>query len=344
MKNILFSLAFWALMVLSQFTTPVWAAPTNTSDLAFQMNAQMGRGLNILSADPVWRDPAKARMTEKHFAQIKAAGYGNVRIAIHPFGHVIDQKTFALDPQLFTTLDWAVKEALKNHLIPIVDFHEHHAMGNDPLGKKAMFLAMWKQIAEHGKDYPPEMLFEICNEPNMKPEIWNELQEAARQVIRESNPHRTLIIGTINGNGITFLKDLKLPADDQNIIVAIHYYSPIQFTHQGAPWSKNNKDLKDIHWTGTEAQQRAVMADFDVAQKWSQENHRPLTLGEFGAYETGAMKDRQLWTDFIARQAEQRGWSWSYWQFDSDFIAYDIDHDHWVKPIQDALIPPAKTH
>lgn len=344
MQKLLLSPALWAVIILSQFNVPAWAESTSGAEQAFRLNTQMGRGLNILSADPVWRNPIKARMTDKHFAQIKAAGYGNVRIAIHPFGHVSDQKTFALDPKFFITLNWAIKEALRNHLIPIVDFHEHHAMGNDPLGKKPMFLAMWKQIAEHGKDYPPEVLFEICNEPNMKPEIWNELQEAARQLIRESNPHRTLIIGTINGNQIMFLKDLKLPADDQNIIVAIHYYSPIQFTHQGAPWSKNNKDLKDIHWTATEAQQQAVMADFDVAQKWSKELNRPLTLGEFGAYEKAAMKDRQVWTDFVARQAEKRGWSWSYWQFDSDFIAYDIDQDHWVKPIQDALIPLAKTN
>jgi endoglucanase len=127
----------------------------------------------------------------------------------------------------------------------------------------------------------------------MKPEIWNEIQEEARQIIRESNPHRTLIIGTINGNQIQFLKDLKLPAADQNIIIAIHYYSPIQFTHQGAPWSKNNKDLKDIHWNATEAQQQAVINDFDVAQKWSKENNQPLTLGEFGAYEKAELKDRQ---------------------------------------------------
>lgn len=310
------------------------------ADLPFTLNHRMGRGLNILSDDPVWKDPAKAKIQARHFKLIKEAGFGNVRIAIHPFEALANNNDFTLNPKFFTTLDWAVGEALKNGLIPIVDFHEHHQMGMNPLSKKDKFLAVWRQIAEHGKDYPSDVLFEICNEPNMKPEIWNELQEAARQVIRESNPHRTLIIGAINGNQIEYLRDLQIPASEQNVIVAIHYYMPIQFTHQGAPWSKKNKDLKDIAWTATEAEQHAVTADFDIAQQWSQQNHRPLTLGEFGAYEKADMKHRQLWTDFIARQAEKRGWSWTYWQFDSDFVAYDMKADRWVTPIKDALVPP----
>jgi endoglucanase len=42
---------------------------------------------------------------------------------------------------------------------------------------------------------------------------------------------------------------------------------------------------------------------------------------------------------YQTRQAESLGWSWGYWQFDSDFIVYDIDRDGWVEPIRAALIP-----
>ena len=65
-----------------------------------------------------------------------------------------------------------------------------------------------------------------------------------------------------------------------------------------------------------------------------------MFLGEFGAYEKGDMPSRVRWTDFVTRQAEKLGWSWAYWQFDSDFIVYDIDNERWVEPIRDALIPP----
>jgi endoglucanase len=315
------------------------AQDRNTTAYAFEQNQGLGRGLNILSADPMWTAPEKARMKDKHFAQIRAAGFGNVRIAVNPFRFAARDDSHALDPKFFVTLDWAVQEALKNKLMPIIDLHQHHEMGQDPLGTRGVFLASWRQIAAHYRDAPQEVLFEIANEPNMKPEIWNELQESARQIIRETNPQRTLIIGTVYGNQINYLKDLKLPDADRNIIVAVHYYSPIQFTHQGAPWSKQNKDLKNISWQATPAEQQAVSLDFDVAQAWSKAAQRPITLGEFGAYEKAALPHRVLWTDFVARQAEKRGWSWSYWQFDSDFIAYDLDQDRWFQPIRQALVP-----
>jgi hypothetical protein len=41
----------------------------------------------------------------------------------------------------------------------------------------------------------------------------------------------------------------------------------------------------------------------------------------------------------VARAAEKRGWSWAYWQFDSDFILYDMAKGAFVQPILDALIP-----
>jgi endoglucanase len=73
-----------------------------------------------------------------------------------------------------------------------------------------------------------------------------------------------------------------------------------------------------------------------------QKHNRPLTLGEFGAYEKADMDSRIKWTNYVARQAEKNGWSWSYWQFDSDFILYDLDNENWVEQIKNALIPSSK--
>jgi len=315
-------------------------AQENQADrFAFEQNKRLGRGVNIIGYDAIWTDASKVRMTEKHFKLLKDSGFDNVRIVIMPFKFSMKDANFTIDPKFYKTLDWVINQALKNKLIAIVDFHEHSAMQNDPVGLKPMFLSMWKQIADHCKNYSNDVLFEIANEPNMKPEIWNDIHSAAYKIIRESNPNRTLIIGTINGNQIMYLKDLVLPENDRNIIVAVHYYSPIQFTHQGAPWSVNTKDLSGITWTNSASEEKAVNDDFDVAQEWSKKYHRPLTLGEFGAYEKADMASRVRWTNFIARQAEARNWSWSYWQFDSDFIVYDIDKGEWVKPILNALIP-----
>ena len=335
--NIIFSIV--SLLILG---STVSAQKSNRSNYAFEQNKRLGRGVNIIGYDPLWKDSSKARMKARHFKLIKEAGFNNVRIVIAPFRFSMGDSAYTIKSDFFVTLDWAIKEALKNKLMAIVDFHEHGAMGKDPLGTKPKLLAMWRQIAEHCKGYSNDVLFEIANEPNMKPEIWNAIHQEAYQILRASNPARTIIIGTINGNQIKFLPDLTLPEKDRNIIVAIHYYSPMQFTHQGAPWSVRNKDLSGIKWTQTKAEEDSVKADFDFAQQWSIRNNRPLTLGEFGAYDKADMDSRIKWTNYIARQAEARNWSWSYWQFDSDFILYDMNKDEWVEAIKKALIPPKK--
>ena len=40
----------------------------------------------------------------------------------------------------------------------------------------------------------------------------------------------------------------------------------------------------------------------------------------------------------VARQAEKLGFSWAYWQFDSDFVLYNIAGDSWNEPIRQALV------
>jgi endoglucanase len=249
---------------------------------------------------------------------------------------------FTLNAAFFDALDWAIHQSLTNNLMAIVDFHEHSAMAKDPLGLKPKFLACWEQIATHCKNYSNDVLFEIANEPNMKPEIWNEIHSEASKILRKSNPDRTLVIGSINGNQIKFLQDLVLPENDRNIIVSVHYYMPIEFTHQGASWSPKNKDLSGIEWTNQKSEEQAIRNDFDMGQEWSKKHNRPLHLGEFGAYEKAGMASRVRYTKFVAREAEKRNWSWSYWEFNAGFGIFDVQKNEWKKELLEALIPPKK--
>jgi endoglucanase len=84
-----------------------------------------------------------------------------------------------------------------------------------------------------------------------------------------------------------------------------------------------------------------VADDFSGADRWAKAHNRPILLGEFGAYDKGAINLRALYTAHAARTAESLGWAWAYWQFDSDFIVWDMAKDAWVEPIRNALIPDA---
>ena len=172
--------------------------------------------------------------------------------------------------------------------------------------------------------------------------VWNDLLAEALAVIRRTNPTRNVIIGPAFWNNVGWLPKLVLPGDDRHIIVTVHYYLPMRFTHQGARWTPEYVNLSGITW-GTPQDLATLDQDFDAVQKWARENDRPILLGEFGAYDKGPMESRVKYTAAVARAAEKRGWAWAYWQFDSDFIVYDIDKDQWVEPIRDALIPTADT-
>jgi endoglucanase len=315
-------------------------SPTPNAADASALNRRLGRGVNILGYDPSWVSPVNARMRAHHFRLIKQAGFDSVRINLHPLRDTRVGPNERLPDAWFHTLDWAVSQALAHHLLVVLDLHESEAISNDPAGNRQRFLSEWRQIADRYRGSPNEVVFELLNEPNRKltPALWNQYLGDALAVIRASNPNRTVIIGPGRSNSIRGLDELTLPPGDRNVIVTIHYYEPFEFTHQGAPWV-GRQDQVGVHWTGTRAEMQAVRRDFDVARRWALEHDRPLYLGEFGAYEAGDLADRVAWTEFVAREAERRGWSWSYWQFDSDFIAYDIPGQQWVEPIRNALVP-----
>jgi endoglucanase len=306
---------------------------------AFEQNRRLGRGVNIIGYDPIWRSRDQAHFQDKHFQALKTAGFQSVRVNLHPFRYMNPTNGWALDSKWLQTLDWAVDRGTAAGLQVILDFHEFNRMGEEPEKHKPQFLAFWEQLAEHCKNAPNSVLFEILNEPNKKltPALWNQYLAEALAVIRKTNPTRTVVVGPAFWNSVDHLQELELSEGDRHLIVTVHYYKPMSFTHQGAAWT-DQKDKTGIEW-GTEAERKAVANDFATVAAWAKAHDRPILLGEFGAYDKGPMEARARYTAVVARTAEAAGWSWAYWQFDSDFILWDMKSDSWVEPILHALIP-----
>jgi endoglucanase len=207
---------------------------------------------------------------------------------------------------------------------------------------KAALTDFWLQVGKRYRFTPNTVIYELLNEPHgqLTPEVWNGFMAEELKAIRRYNPQRTVIVGPAMWNGIGALDQLVLPEDDKNLIVTVHYYLPMEFTHQGASWAGDHlKSLHGVTW-GTPADIARVDADFDGVQRWSKAHHRPIFLGEFGALEHSPIAMRALYDRTVARAAEARGWAWAYWQFDGNFIVWDMEKNGWVRPILDALVPP----
>jgi endoglucanase len=299
---------------------------------------EMQRGVNIIGYDPIWNNFSRRRFKQRYFKMLHDAGFNIVRVNLQAFRHMDNLNR--LSPEWFKTLDWVVDNALANGLTVILDEHDYVPCGEDAVMCRTKLMAFWEQVAPRYKNEPNRVLFEILNEPNraVTTELWNSMLKEALGIIRATNPERNVVIGPSWWNNINSLKTLELPKEDRHIIVTVHYYLPMRFTHQGAPWNKETAHLSGITW-GREADKQAVLADFAGVQAWSKANDRPILLGEFGAYDKADMDSRAKYTATVARTAESLGWAWTYWQFDSDFILYDVDKDQWVEPIRKALVP-----
>lgn len=306
----------------------------------FDQIKTMARGVNVIGYDPLWRDFDRARFKERHFQRIHDGGFQTLRVNLQAISHMDEANR--LDPAWLKTLDWVVNNALANHLTIILDEHDYNVCGKGAETCKPKLMAFWQQIAEHYQDAPASVLFEILNEPNtqLTAEVWNDWIKQALAIIRKSNPTRNVVIGPAAWNNIHSLDKLELPENDRQIIVTVHYYLPMSFTHQGASWVKSSANLSGVTW-GTDAEKQKVNDDFAGVQQWSKAKKRPILLGEFGSYDRGGadMDSRVRYTSYVARTAESLGWAWAYWQFDSDFIVYDMKADEWIKPIWKALIP-----
>jgi endoglucanase len=312
---------------------------------AFEVNKKLGRGINLGNAleapsEGKWGVTLKAEW----FRIIKEAGFDSVRVPIRWSAHAMKDSPYTIDEEFFKRVDWVVKNAQANNLCVVINVHHYEEIFDDPNGQRERLVGLWKQIAERYKDTPETVVFELLNEPHNKLDAtkWNAILAEALEEVRSSNPDRVVMIGPGRYNNIDELEKLELPADDRNIIVSCHYYSPFKFTHQGAEWvGDKSKAWLGTKWTGSAEEKSAIERDFDKASQWGQANARPINIGEFGAYNKADMDSRALYTSFVARTAEQRGFSWMYWEFCSGFGAYDKDAGKWREPLLKALVAPA---
>jgi endoglucanase len=61
-------------------------------------------------------------------------------------------------------------------------------------------------------------------------------------------------------------------------------------------------------------------------------------VGEFGAFSGADMASRARWTACVRTEAERLGMSWAYWEFGTDFGAFDPGRGTWREPLRRALL------
>ncbi|MCA1454367.1 glycoside hydrolase family 5 protein [Bradyrhizobium sp. BRP22] len=327
-------------LALLAFVLAAWSPQAHGSEQgAFRDTAALGRGINILGYDGIWQGAENAPFRLENLTAIQKAGFSHVRINFFGFKYMDSENV--LDEIVLRRLDTVIEEVLARKLIPILDEHDTDFCQRNISGCAEKLKSFWAQIASRYAGKYPALIFEILNEPggHMTSAEWNSLLNECLGIVRVTNPERTVIAAVLNTDDAP-IDELVLPAGDRKLIVTFHYYAPIRFTHQGAPWSRTFSKIGPLDW-GTPEDEAKIVADFSRIALWSQREKRPIYLGEFGVYERAPSRSRLRYLSFVARNADRFGWAWAYWQFDHDFAAFDSARQIWNWDVLRALIPSA---
>ncbi len=289
--------------------------------------------------------------------QAAAEGFDHIRIPIS-WHHYLSRKDgkLSISPELTDEIDPIIDRALEKGLHVIIDWHHFDELTSDPDSYQLRFVDGWKVIAKRYADRSENLWFELINEPKdeLTTERLNILQAHAIDAIRRIAPDRTLLVTTGLWGAINELPKLRLPADEDNLIVTVHNYEPFNFTHQGASWT-GMSDLKHVRYPGPPETPLAVpdsMKDrgditgfihsyntlpedknpsslsaikprFDEAKKWSEASGRPVHLGEFGVVTTADPDDRVRYVRDMRTLAESHDIPWTLWDWKAGFAYWD---------------------
>lgn len=302
----------------------------------------LGRGVNMgnmLEApnEGEWGETIQ----EEYFSLIRNKGFDTVRIPIRWSNHALTASPYTIDTAFFNRVDLVVGWALAQNLNVIINIHHYQEIMDNPAGHKQRFIELWKQIANRYKTYSNTLYYELLNEPNgnLNATTWNSYLADAVTAIRAIDTTHTLIIGGVNWNNAYALNDLQIPAGETKVMATFHFYSPFNFTHQGAEWVSPSPPL-GVQWPGANvsAACQAIRDELDVAKNWSQAHGNiPVLMGEFGAYSKADLTSRANWTAYVRKQAETRGFYWTYWEFSSGFGVYDNGSGQWNAQLAAAL-------
>jgi Endoglucanase len=305
---------------------------------SFAVNKMLGRGMNLGNMlDAPSEGEWGVTLDSAYFPLIKSKGFTSVRIPVRwsTAARMDTAAPYTVHPAFLARVKWAIDQALKNGLAAVVNVHHYNELFDNPDGQHDRFVSIWKQAAPLFKNYPDSLVFEILNEPNTNLTMskWNSLLNETLDTIRHSNPKRCVMVGTAEWGGIGSLGALKLPKNDPNLILTVHYYLPFTFTHQKASWVKGSAQW-EVGWTGDYFERKSIADDFEYVAQYAKENNVPVYVGEFGANKGADMASRARWTAYCTGLFKRMGFSWSYWEFCSNFGIYDPD----AKKIRDTLV------
>ncbi|MBQ6136603.1 MAG: DUF2341 domain-containing protein, partial [Kiritimatiellae bacterium] len=277
---------------------------------------------------------------ESTYTGLKAKGFDHIRLPVD-FRNYYDRSSNALKSNI-ADIDSILDLCELHQLYVCVDFHGWTNINTDNATDKADFLNIWELVADRYKNRSDYVVFELINEPhttdggNLDVAKLNELQAEVLPLIRRTNPSRLVLLAAADWNGSWKLSELEIPANAGPIGVAVHSYSPLDFTHQSYGQETVRFSSSDSTETGTK--------EIDSAFRWiddfQEKTGIPVVVNEFGVCRTWnsvVVEDIYDWTSYMIGHCNRSGTAWTWWEYNDGFGLYR--QNKWDETVMSALFP-----
>lgn len=275
------------------------------------------------------------------FARIQKWGFNHVRLPVDYF-NMFQGAELKPDEGMFKLLDKALDDAAKAGLQVILDLHKcpGHDFHKGTVEEQPFFVdpacradagRVWTYLAERYADRPTVMM-EILNEPTATDsQVWDKVKDEMFWHIRKAAPKNTIVVGSNRWNSASEF-DYLTPLEDDNVLYSFHFYNPVVFTHQKAPWIHNNAFNFDLPYPGEynlpgELGNRLpkdqgywdrsrMEQELDAVLRFRARYKVPVACNEFGVFSGGPARVSQMnWMNDFMAILRDAGIGYSYWNY-----------------------------
>jgi endoglucanase len=296
------------------------------------------RGTNIahwLSQSGKRGSERAAFFTQKDVKFIADAGFDHFRLPVDE--QQLWDSNGKRNADAFQLLDNALTWANAAGLRVVLDLHilrSHHFNEKEkPLWSQPAaqdkFIQLWKDLSSAVKKYSNSVVaYEFMNEPVADDaEQWNVLLARVSDSIRSWEAERVLVIGSNRWQSAATFDQLRVPANDKNILLSFHFYEPFYLTHYKASWT----ELKDFEGTiqypgqivkeGRNASEQKVYNRDELEKMMEKPIHLadslglPLYCGEFGVIDGSPEASKIAWYRDMVAVFDKHNIAYANWNF-----------------------------
>jgi aryl-phospho-beta-D-glucosidase BglC (GH1 family) len=279
---------------------------------------------------------------EEDAVRVAGWGFDHIRLPVDWFNAF--DPGFRPEEEVLRLLDDAVDRILGSGLGLILDLHKSpgHDFLDGTVNDQALFfdegirrscLRIWACLAErYGSK--AGIILEPLNEPVApSSDAWNAVKDVLAAEIRRMAPKATILIGSNLWNSAQEFGGLT-PIDDDNAVYSFHFYNPLVFTHQKAPWVPSSSFKRSLPYPGTYPAVDGATDRLKVdAGRWDKARLEeelepvirfreryglPVACNEFGVYMGGPdSESRMAWIRDLLAIFRENGIGWSYWNYKS---------------------------